>query len=162
MVLVDSVYPFQYRRLPATLSSSNDAYLRRFGYFEATMPFGWPRLSGWCDHWPEPVRDARRTTECRLRPWRTHLAEYREFDESSAQLSVTEPMADIPLFVLSHDPDDHPGDAWSQMQDELASLSRNSRHEIVKGSGHMIQDDDPQAVIRAVEWVVVAAMRNGR
>src|ERR1700679_2786722 len=84
--LVDSVYPYQYSRFPAGVRISNDNYLHRFGYFEDTMPFGWPRLSGWCDHWPQPVRDLRRTTECRFRPWLTHLAEYREFDESSAQL----------------------------------------------------------------------------
>ena len=63
MVLVDSVYPYQYNRLPAGLRASNDRYLRRFGYFKDTMPFGWPRLSGWCDHWPYPVKALRRTSQ---------------------------------------------------------------------------------------------------
>ena len=161
MVLVDSVYPHQYRLLPSSLRTANDTYLRRFSYFEATMPFGWPRLSGWCDHWPQPVRDQRRATECRVQPWLTHLAEYREFDESSAEMLAAEPMAQIPLFVLSHDPGDHPGEidiTWSKMQGELASLSRESRHVVVKGSGHMIQQEQPRAVIEAVEWVLHAAV----
>ena len=163
MVLVDSVYPYQYARLPAGVGPSNERYLRRFGYFEDTMPFGWPRVSGWCDHWPQPVRALRRTTECRFRPWLTHLAEYREFDESSAQVLATRPMPSIPLFVLSHDPGDHPGDmdvAWSRMQQELALLSPQSRHVVVKGSGHIIQEDQPQAVINAINWVMMQAREN--
>lgn len=164
LVLVDSVYPYQYNRLPADVRVSNASFLRRLGYFEDTIPFGLPRLSGWCDHWPQPVRDLRRTTECRLRPWLTHLAEYREFDESSAQLLATKPMEEIPLFVLSHDPGDAPGAmnvAWSRMQDELASLSPRSQHVVVKGSGHMIQEDRPQAVIDAINWTVEESSKPG-
>lgn len=37
------------------------------------------------------------------------------------------------------------------MQDELASLSPDSRHLVVKGSGHMIEADKPQAVIDAID-----------
>ena len=160
MVLVDSVYPYQYKRLPADLPASNERYLRRLGYFEDTMPFGWPRVTGWCDHWPQPVRDQRRTTECRFQPWITHLAEYREFDESSAQLLAAKPMANVPLFVLSHDPGNNPGAmdaAWSKMQAELATLSPTSQHVVVKGSGHMIQEDRPHAVIDAINWVIAKA-----
>jgi pimeloyl-ACP methyl ester carboxylesterase len=162
LVLVDSVYPYQYNRLPADLRVSNASFLRRLGYFEDTMPFGWPRLSGWCDQWPQPVRDLRRTTECRFQPWLTHLAEYREFEESSAQLLAAKPMTDIPLFVLSHDPGENPGAmdiAWSKMQEELASLSPRSRHVVVNGSGHMIQEDRPQAVIDAINWVLTQAIK---
>jgi pimeloyl-ACP methyl ester carboxylesterase len=159
MVLVDSVYPYQYNRLPASVRASNDSFLRRLGYFEDTMPFGWPRLSGWCDQWPQPIHDSRRTTECRFQPWVTHLAEYRKFDESSAEfLAAAKPLGDIPLFVLSHDPGTTPGPmdrAWSQMQDELAALSPHSQHVVVKGSGHMIQEDRPQAVIDAIDWVLM-------
>jgi pimeloyl-ACP methyl ester carboxylesterase len=157
LVLVDSVSPYQYNRLPANLRASNASFLRRFGYFEDTMPFGWPRLSGWCDRWPAPVRDARRTTECRMRPWFTHLAEYRGFDESSAQVLAARPLANVPLFVLSHDPGVAPGPmdtTWSRMQDELAALSPHSQHVVVQGSGHMIQEDRPQAVIDAIDWVL--------
>jgi pimeloyl-ACP methyl ester carboxylesterase len=157
LVLVDSVYPYQYNRLPADLSVSNARFLRRLGYFEDTIPFGWPRLSGWCDQWPRPIRDSRRTTECRFQPWVTHLAEYREFDESSSQLLAAKPIENIPLFVLSHDPGEAPGPmdrAWSKMQEELASLSPRSQHLVVKGSGHMIQEDRPQAVIDAIHWVI--------
>lgn len=162
LVLVDSVYPYQYDRLPADLRVSNASFLRRLGYFEDTIPFGWPRLSGWCDHWPQPVRDSRRTTECRFQPWVTHLAEYREFDESSGQLLSAKPTENVPLFVLSHDPGDAPGPmdlAWSKMQEELASLSPRSQHLVVRGSGHMIQEDGPQAVIDAINWVVAKSAK---
>ena len=52
VVLVDSAYPDQYKRLPVEVQSYNEKFLRRLGYFEDTMLFGWPRLSGWCDQWP--------------------------------------------------------------------------------------------------------------
>lgn len=153
VVLVDSVFPFQYKRLPASMSAYNEHFLRRLGYFEDTMPFGWPRLSGWCDHWPTDTRDERRTTECALRPWRTHLAEYRAFDEDSAEVVRARPLGNLPLFVLSHDPGSNPSPAeraWSQMQNELAELSPRSTHVVVSGSGHVIQEDNPQVVVDAI------------
>jgi pimeloyl-ACP methyl ester carboxylesterase len=152
MVLVDSAYPDQYKRLPVGVQSYNAKFLRRLGYFEDTMLFGWPRLSGWCDQWPAETRAVRRATECRLQPWLTHLAEYRAFDESSAQVLATKSLGDIPLIVLSHDPGE-PGPmatAWSQMQKDLASLSSRSSYVVVPGSTHMIQADHPQAVIDAI------------
>lgn len=69
MVLVDASAPYQYERMDPAIARGNEEFLRKLGYFEDTMPFGWPRLSGWCDHWPAADRDLRRTTECRLRPW---------------------------------------------------------------------------------------------
>jgi pimeloyl-ACP methyl ester carboxylesterase len=152
MVLVDSAYPDQYKRLPVEVQSYNEKFLRRLGYFEDTMLFGWPRLSGWCDQWPAEIRAVRRATECRLQPWLTHLAEYRAFDESSAQILATKSLGDIPLVVLSHDTSE-PGPmatAWSQMQKDLTSLSSRSSYVVVPGSTHTIQVDHPQAVIDAI------------
>jgi pimeloyl-ACP methyl ester carboxylesterase len=140
VVLVDSAYPDQYKRLPVEVQSYNAKFLRRLGYFEDTMLIGWPRLSGWCDQWPAEIRAVRRATECRLQPWLTHLAEYRAS------------LGDIPLVVLSHDTSE-PGPmatAWSQMQKDLTSLSSRSSYVVVPGSTHMIQADHPQAVIDAI------------
>lgn len=66
-------------------------------------------------------------------------------------------MPDIPLLVLSHDAGettDAMNLAWSKMQDELASLSPGSQHIVVQGSRHMIQEDLPQAVIDAINWMI--------
>jgi pimeloyl-ACP methyl ester carboxylesterase len=69
----------------------------------------------------------------------------------------------MPLIVLSHDPDKvkFPGNLtepvnheWDNMQEELARLSTNGSRLVVKGSGHDIQIDDPEAVVNAIRKVV--------
>jgi len=153
IVMVDAASPGQYKRLPAWVQPYNAKFLRKLGYFYDTVPFGWPRISGWCDRWPAEIRDARRTTECRLQPWLTHMAEYRAFDVSSTQVLEAKPIGNIPLAVLSRAPGKDPGPpdvAWGQLQEELASLSSRSSHVVVAGSTHMIQEDHPEAVVQAI------------
>jgi pimeloyl-ACP methyl ester carboxylesterase len=68
--------------------------------------------------------------------------------------------------VLSHDPDKvhFPGNLtepvnreWDKMQQEQAQLSSNGSHFVVKGSGHDIQIDKPEAVVDAIRPVVSQA-----
>jgi pimeloyl-ACP methyl ester carboxylesterase len=44
--------------------------------------------------------------------------------------------------------------SWIQMHDDLAHLSSRGVHRVIKGSGHEIQLDKPQAVVDAVEEVL--------
>jgi pimeloyl-ACP methyl ester carboxylesterase len=44
--------------------------------------------------------------------------------------------------------------AWFDLQDDLATLSSNSQHIFAEESGHFIQDDQPELVIDAVQWVI--------
>jgi hypothetical protein len=46
---------------------------------------------------------------------------------------------------------------WGKMQDELSQLSSNGSHMVVKGSGHDIQIDKPEAVVDAVRKEVSQA-----
>ena len=82
-------------------------------------------------------------------------------------------IGDKPLVVLTHGKGEPaPGvtpeilgnmeHVWSEMQNELASLSTNSAHVVAKGSGHNIQWDAPELVVAAVREVVVAARSHGR
>jgi pimeloyl-ACP methyl ester carboxylesterase len=160
MVLVDSTSPDQYRRMDAAISRGNEQFLRRLGYLEDTMPFGWPRISGWCDHWPAAERDVRRATECRLQPWRTHMAEWRAFDEDSTEVLEGGPVGDIPLTVMTEGSatTNAPPNSFVAIQKELLRLSPQGKQIFVAG-GHMIQVDHPQAVISAVLGVV-AEVRN--
>ena len=48
---------------------------------------------------------------------------------------------------------------WLEMQDELAGLSTRSVHEIVPGTGHYVQVDDPETVIRHIRELVGSAAR---
>lgn len=74
-------------------------------------------------------------------------------------------LGDMPLAVLSHDPErqqpDLPADlekptndAWEKMQEELVHLSTRGTQTIAKNSGHYIQLDRPDVVIDAIRNVV--------
>jgi pimeloyl-ACP methyl ester carboxylesterase len=165
MVLVDSSHPEQRKRLPPALLDLDASWVRQQEFLEFTMPFGIPRLLGFCDNDPEV-----RAAECNFHSAREAVAELKSVSESAAQTAATGPFGDLPLAVLSSDPD-HPrpdlpedlvkptNDAWQQMQEELSHLSTKGTRVVIKGSGHYIQIDCPEVVIDAIHNVVDQARR---
>jgi pimeloyl-ACP methyl ester carboxylesterase len=160
MVLVDASHPDQENRFPAELKNMEGSWQREAQFIAYTTPFGVPRLMGLCD---EGAID--RAADCNGRTARERLAEIRAFPESAAQTAATDPFGDLPLAVLSHDPDkpsnDLPPDLaksvnelWEKMQEELAHLSTRGTQTVAKNSGHYIQIDRPDVVIDAVRNVV--------
>lgn len=160
MVLIDASHPDQENRFPPELKNMEGSWLREAEFLEYTTPFGVPRLIGLCDQ--DPVQ---RAAECNFHSAREGVAELKSFAESAAQTAATGSLGDLPLAVLSHDPDkpsaDIPADlakptneAWQKMQEELAHLSTRGTHEIAKNSSHYIQMDRPDLVIDAVRSVV--------
>jgi pimeloyl-ACP methyl ester carboxylesterase len=162
MVLVDAVHPDQYDRFPRELRRFNEEFLRRETWKRKTMPFGIPRLLGWCGSGPAEIRTMLRTVDCRSGPWSEHLAEFEVWSEDAADVRATKPLGDMPLIVVSHDPeqgvstsfDRETNRTWSELQAELSKLSSNSTQVIAKGSGHTIQLDKPDVVIEAIRNVV--------
>jgi pimeloyl-ACP methyl ester carboxylesterase len=160
LVLVDSSHPEQQKRLPPELNDLDASWTREQEVFEFTMPFGIPRLLGFCGN-----DAAVRAVECNFHSVRESVAELKAISQSAAQTAATGSLGDMPLIVLSHDPDspqpDLPedlvkpaNDAWQQMQQELAHLSTRGKQAIAKNSGHYIQLDRPDLVIEAVHSVV--------
>src|ERR1700733_8062576 len=160
MVLVDSSHPEQQKRLPPALNDFDAGWLREQEFIEFTMPFGIPRLLGFCGN-----DDAIRAADCNFHSARESVAELKSIAESAAQTANSGSLGDIPLAVLSHDPDMlQPGlpedpvkptnDAWQQMQEGLAHLSTRGRQLIARHSGHYIQLDRPELVVEAVRSVV--------
>jgi pimeloyl-ACP methyl ester carboxylesterase len=160
MVLVDSSHPEQQKRLPPALNDMDATWVREQEFMEFTMPFGIPRLLGFCGN-----DGAVRAAECNFHTVRESVAELKAVSESAAQAAKAGTLGDMPLAVLSEDPDrpqpDLPedliqpaSDAWQQMQNELAHLSTHSTHVIAKNSGHFIQFDRPDIVIGAVRKIV--------
>ena len=160
MVLVDSSHPEQQKRLPPTLNDIDAGWIREQEFLEFVMPFGIPRLLGFCGSDAEV-----RAAECNFRNVHESIAELKAISQSAAQTATTGSLGDMPLAVLSSDPNtpqpDIPEDlveptnnAWQQMQKELAQLSTHSTHVIAKNSGHYIQLDRPDLVIEAVRSVV--------
>ena len=160
MVLVDASHPDQENRFPAELKGIEASQIRSGEFMEFTMPFGLPRLLGLCDD--DPLQ---RAAECNWQSTREAVAELKAFPESATQAAATGTLGDIPLAVLSHDPDKpsaelpadlakSTNDAWEKMQEELAHLSTRGTQTIAKNSAHYIQIDRPDVVIEAVRSVV--------
>lgn len=163
MVLVDASHPDQEKRLPIELSGMEAGWLRETEFLEFGMPFGIPRFLGFCDENP-----AVRAVECNFHTAREGIAEMEAFHESAAQVAAAGSLGDLPLAVLSHDPDKpsaefpadvarRTNDAWEKMQEEMAHLSTRGTQTIAKNSGHYIQMDRPDVVIDAVRGVVEQA-----
>jgi pimeloyl-ACP methyl ester carboxylesterase len=160
MVLVDASHPDQENRFPSKLKDMEGSWMREAEFLEYTTPFGIPRLLGMCDDSAE-----QRAAECNFDSAREDVEELQSFSQSAAQTAASEPLGDIPLAVLSHDPDkpltDLPADlakptndAWEKMQEELAKLSTRGTQTIAKNSAHYIQLDRPDVVIAAVRAIV--------
>jgi pimeloyl-ACP methyl ester carboxylesterase len=160
MVLVDASHPEQQRRFPPALNDLDATWVREQEFLEFTMPFGLPRLLGFCSNDAEV-----RAAECDFHNVHESVAELKFVAESAAQTSTTGSLGEMPLTVLSADPNspqyDLPedlvkpaNDAWQQMQKELAQLSTRGTQVVAKDSGHYIQLDRPDVVIEAVRKVV--------
>ena len=167
MVLVDASHPDQENRFPPELKNLEGSWHREAEFITYTMPFGVPRFLGLCDNDPTT-----RAADCNWRASREQLAEINAFPESAAETAATGSLGDLPLAVLSHDPDkpssDLPPDlarqtneAWEKMQVDLAHLSTRGIQTIAKNSAHYIQIDRPDVVIDAVRNIVAQA-RQGR
>jgi pimeloyl-ACP methyl ester carboxylesterase len=163
IVLVDSSHPNQRNRLPAGIGTTEGSAQREAEFIEYTMPFGIPRLLGLCDD--DPIE---RAAECNPHSAREMVAEMKALAESAAQTAASGSLGDLPLAVVSRDPDrpsaDLPAelakpsnDAWEKMQEELAHLSTRGTQTIAKNSGHYIQIDQPEAVVEAIRNVVSQA-----
>jgi len=163
MVLVDASHPEQENRFPPELKNMEGSWHREAEFIAYTMPFGIPRLLGLCD---EGAID--RAADCNGHTATERMAEIQAFPESAVQAALTGPFGDLPLVVLSHDPDkfsnDLPPDLaksvnqlWETMQEDLAHLSTRGAQTVAKNSGHYIQIDRPDVVIDAVRRIVEQA-----
>ena len=100
--------------------------------------------------------------------WKDELFESLAFPTSSAEVRAEQrPYRDMPLIVLSAGhPDNSPGGTLSaaqqqtiwmgevRLQDRVAALSSRGVRFTIQGSGHLIQEEQPSAVISAVDEVV--------
>jgi hypothetical protein len=84
-------------------------------------------------------------------------SELAEYTATLAQSETPRDLGETPLIVLSHGKSNATSAAereweatWSSLQQELAALSRTSKHIVVENAGHAIQIDRPDAVIDAV------------
>jgi pimeloyl-ACP methyl ester carboxylesterase len=166
MVLVDASHPEQEKRFPPEIRDLDKGWIREEEFLEFTMPFGLPRLLGFCGD-----KAQERAVDCNFHSVREGVRVLKTFPVSAEQAAKTGSLGDLPLAVLSHDPATPQPDllqdlvqpinrAWEQMQEELAHLSTRGTHEIAKNSGHYIQLDRPELVIEAVHRVFTEASKS--
>lgn len=83
--------------------------------------------------------------------------EFIDLDASSAQLHEAAPLPHIPVTVISAPPEKGDlanGEAHLELQADLARRSASSVHIFAEGSGHFIQRDRPDVVIKAIRELV--------
>jgi len=175
MVFVDSVHPDIHNRPPFNIAAQSTLASFYYRLMPWTVPFGLPRILGWCrenftfpnqpKEWAELVPEAT-AQYCRLQSWRTEQAQVTDENGSSFYANAG-PLGDMPLIVLSHDPEVNdfggffsPADlikaerAWTEMQDELRALSTRSQRIVAKGSNHWVQIYRPDLVAAEVQEIV--------
>lgn len=166
MVLVDASHPDQESHFPAGVKKMEGTWQRDAELLEFTTPFGIPRVLGMCDDDPRS-----RAAACNWHSAREGLAELKSFQKSAAQTKTTGSLGNMPLAVLSHDPEKPSSELppelakttnaeWERMQEELAHLSTRGTQTIAKNSAHYIQVDRPDVVIDAIHNVVDQARAN--
>src|SRR5580704_7894615 len=159
MVLVDSGHPDQPKRMPQQLKM-NAEYVRQGKLLQFTEPIGIPRLLGDCGD-----SAAIRAAECTFNDMRESTTELEMTGESASEVGAAGDLGDLPLVVITRDTDKRnpyfPADfdkarnkVWAEMQGELSHLSTNGTQVIAKGSGHDVQNQRPDIVIKAVHDMV--------
>jgi pimeloyl-ACP methyl ester carboxylesterase len=124
----------------------------------------------------EPPRDKLPADAQRMRTWALsqvkHYAAYVNPFEAeelagmiAEQKAKEHPLGDIPLIVLTAGNPEYGLDKQALEEDRkknqaaLATLSRNGKQVIAVGSGHHIQIEDPELVIKSIREVVTAARK---
>ena len=185
IVLVDSAHPQQFQRLPPEYVSLDSQQKSYVGVMAFMARFGILRLLGNAsqgqDFAPPAVQKMPEAIQPTYMVMMSHpdyfnatLAELNSLPETNVQVQALGSLGDMPLIVLTAEQSidvaalqamgydtqiDLTGiqQTWFELQNELAALSTNSEHIIVKDSSHTIQLDQPQAVIDAIRKVVELA-----
>ena len=145
LVLVDSMNPKQVTESLSNklaLFSSLEAALARVGVARLVVKL--PAIASSI----RPGEEAYYPLFSRSQSFKTTANEYKGLPDSAAQAAAVKSFTDLPLIVLTAKLNDNPG--WPEWQTELLQLSSNSEHLFAENSGHVIQDDEPEAAIDAI------------
>lgn len=167
LALVDSSHPEQSWRLPRTeLRDRRGGKLAEMA-LEFAQPLGLRRLRR--SFGPSAADDARAAMALSSRHRRAFAKELLAFDAIARETGAAAgDLGDVPLAVITSS-ERAPGQpegsraqhersrfysVWAQLQDELAALSSDSVHVVSANSGHHVQRDDPELVIRTITDLV--------
>lgn len=147
IVLLDSSHPYQFDRYPELLAGDTSVLqwmpliktLLRLGVGHAYFALG-----GEADFKDLPQRqhDEIAAVWSSVRYWENMEVSMRSGESIFKGTQNLGSLGNLPLLVVSRGTDNSTG--WSDMQDDLAALSTNSRHITVENSTHMSLIFDPQ------------------
>lgn len=171
MVLVDPGHPDMDQAIPELrVQAASDASLVRT--MEVLSYVGLPRLLGVGKNnaMGLPERQAAEVNAFVSRPqhWATLGALIEATPATYDEVRATGALGDIPLIVLSANtawfeggsPPDNARLVLNNLQEEIAQLSTNSRHNVVDGATHgslVLEKNDALQVVGAIEAVLSAA-----
>ena len=167
LVLVDSSHPEQWNRLPPGLVIDYPPW--QLAIFRLASETGMLRLfkHRFGQHYAEPWKSVARDLFPAAVP--TVIAELKGINASLHQAGHVGTLGAKPLIVVSgnqrHDSENGTSSsrpfhlAWQEMQTDLLKNSSNSRQIIAHRSGHVVQFDQPDIVIRVI-LDLVTALRN--
>jgi pimeloyl-ACP methyl ester carboxylesterase len=106
------------------------------------------------DQLPENLRAVYRAQYYSPSFWATYYDEYAALEADAQELAGLQNLGNLPLVVIQagkREADDYPSDAvWAQTLRHEADLSSQGKLVMAAGSGHFVQLDDPQLVIREI------------
>ncbi|WP_439566518.1 alpha/beta fold hydrolase [Gloeocapsopsis crepidinum] len=91
--------------------------------------------------------------------WATASSELANIKKSFEEVQSVTSLGSLPLIVLSQGSknskmSDERFQQWSSLQLDLTKISSNSQHIIAENSGHLVQLDQPELVISAVQRLI--------
>lgn len=169
IVLVDSAHEAQWLRFPQAVRNNLPNVLRSLRLVQAAASVGIgalkPSLMPLESRLPLEVAETARALKVSGNDIGTGAAEMENL--ASGRTPPLATLGDIPLIVLSQshrDPETVPSGAaitpevlqeydqtQEQLQRELTALSTNGKRIVAEGSGHYVQLERPDLVIRAIE-----------
>ncbi len=176
LVLVDASHPATLDHLPEEIRTAfvPPSFVRNIGRVMSTI--GVQRLIG--GDVPVPSSFSAHEREALRaflpRSTRTNMDEIEEAVLTNGFAVQAASLGDLPVYLLSagrFGPGEPPNwrpewsreymRVWGEMQDSLAALSTNSRHEVVEDSDHFIHWSAPDKVIEAIRVVISEARSSG-
>jgi len=169
LVFVDASTPLQQQKMPAAATALDSPGRGQILLLRTMMALGVARLMGQCTGVPpgyEAFAGWWKADACIASQVTAYQREVAGWAPSLAQAARTGPYGDLPILVLSRDPNmPRPANfplavsdalyrqanlAWDGLQEDLKHLSTHSRRIIAKGSGHYIQVDRAELLNREV------------
>jgi pimeloyl-ACP methyl ester carboxylesterase len=162
MVLIDSTAPNT--NPVASATEGSDSFLRHVSALvSATARLGLGRLLAGASpsDLPPPYRDEARASAATAKEMAAFIEEYAVAGRSASEAGKLTTLDGKPLVVLTAEQGNAAG--WMAHQDAMATLSTNSRHDVVPGSTHQSLTDNPAhaAIVSQAIIDVVEAIRRG-